>query len=123
MRRETISHKLRRPTPETVDDHDRPRTRAECRGGIRPCPYVGCKWNLYLDVKRNGSIQLNFADLEPDQMGESCCLDVADRGGASVIEVGRVINVTRHRIMQIEREARDSMPASFALALSQRSAR
>src|SRR5579883_3471647 len=35
---------------QLLADHtleDRPRTRAECENGIRPCPYVSCKHHLY----------------------------------------------------------------------------
>lgn len=57
----------------------RPKTRGDCVDGIRPCPFVGCKHHLYLDVTPSGSVKLNFPDLEPDQMGETCALDIADR--------------------------------------------
>src|SRR5271170_95860 len=43
----------------------RPRTRAECVNGPRPCLFVSCKHNLYLDVNpETGSIKLNFPDKE-----------------------------------------------------------
>src|SRR5262249_28750008 len=46
-------------------DEPRPRTRAECAEGQRPCPWVSCKHHLYLDVNpETGSIKLNFPDLE-----------------------------------------------------------
>src|SRR3954447_3808561 len=49
--------------PET--DHEKPRTRAECAEGPRPCPYVSCKHHLFIDVSpRTGAIKLNFPDLE-----------------------------------------------------------
>jgi hypothetical protein len=64
---------------------------------------VSCKYHLYLDVaKRTGAIRLDFPDLEPWQIPETCALDVADRGGANLEEVGRCMNLTRGRIQQIE---------------------
>lgn len=82
---------------------ERPRKRGECAGIERPCPWVGCKHNLYLDVSEaTGSIKMNFPDLEPDQMTESCALDVADRGGYTLQAVGAFMNVTRERIRQLE---------------------
>ena len=43
-------------------------TRAECVEGPRPCPYVSCKYHLYLDVQhRTGAIKLNFPDIEVEQ--------------------------------------------------------
>lgn len=38
----------------------RPKTRAECIDGIRPCPWVGCRANLLVDPLEDGSIALNF---------------------------------------------------------------
>jgi hypothetical protein len=83
-------------------DHDRPATRAECIDGIRPCPYVGCRYALYLDVNISGNLKFNFPDLEPDEMTESCALDVADRGDATLEQCGDIMNVTRERFRQLE---------------------
>lgn len=84
-------------------DHERPRTREECAGGERPCPFVSCKHHLYLDVSpRTGAIKLNFPDLEVWEMNETCALDVADRGGTTLEEVGAIMNLTRERIRQVE---------------------
>ncbi|MCS6902287.1 MAG: sigma factor-like helix-turn-helix DNA-binding protein [Myxococcales bacterium] len=87
--------------PET--NYPKPRTRAECAEGPRPCPYVSCKYHLYLDVQpRTGAIKLNFPDIEVEEMQESCALDVADRGGTTLEEVGAIMNLTRERIRQLE---------------------
>ncbi len=84
-------------------DHEKPRARAECIDGPRPCPHVSCKHHLYLDVSmRTGAIKLNFPDLEVWELTESCALDVADRGGATLEEVGAIMNLTRERIRQVE---------------------
>lgn len=81
----------------------RPLTRGDCYEMSRPCPFVSCKHHLYLDVSgATGSIKLNFPDLEPDEMGESCALDVADRGGATLEDVGAIMNFTRERTRQLE---------------------
>lgn len=37
----------------------RPQTRADCEGGPRPCPYVGCRASLLVDVLADGQIILN----------------------------------------------------------------
>jgi hypothetical protein len=90
--------------PET--GYWRPRTRAECADGPRPCPFVSCKYHLYIDVSpRTGAIKLNFPDLEVWDMGESCALDVADRGGTTLEDVGAIMNLTRERIRQVEVKA------------------
>ena len=35
-------------------------------------------------------------------MEETCALDVADRGGITLEEVGEILNLTRERIRQVE---------------------
>jgi hypothetical protein len=88
--------------PET-NDIEHPQTRSECVGGERPCPFVSCKHHLYLDVSaRTGAIKLNFPDLEVWEMTETCALDVSDRGGTTLEEVGAIMNLTRERIRQVE---------------------
>jgi hypothetical protein len=85
-----------------VDAH-RPRSRADCATGERPCMFISCKHHLYLDVNPStGSIKLNFPDKEIWEMGETCALDVADRGGITLEEVGTIMNLTRERIRQVE---------------------
>ena len=84
-------------------DIPRPTTRAECREEMRPCPWVACKHHLYLDINpETGSIKINFPDLEPWEMRETCALDVADRSGITLEEVGEIMNLTRERIRQVE---------------------
>jgi hypothetical protein len=87
-----------------------PRTRSECRTVPRPCPFVRCKYNLYLDVDpRTGSLKLNYPDREPDEMEESCVLDMAARCGMTLEEVGIAMNMTRERVRQIESAAGDHL--------------
>lgn len=86
-----------------VEDVVKPKTRAECQNGERPCPFVSCQHHLFLDVSaRTGAIKLNFPDLEVWEMNETCALDVADRGGTTLEEVGAIMNLTRERIRQVE---------------------
>jgi hypothetical protein len=90
--------------PET--EYWKPRAREECLDGPRPCPFVSCKHHLFIDVSpRTGAIKLNFPDLEVWDMGESCALDVADRGGTTLEDVGAIMNLTRERIRQVEVKA------------------
>jgi len=85
--------------PEGIE---RPRIRADCLMMLRPCPFVTCKYHLYLDVEKTGSIKFNYVDKEPWEIHPSCALDVADKGGLTLEEVGRLLNITRERIRQIE---------------------
>ena len=84
-------------------DIPRPTSREECRGEMRPCPWVACKHHLYLDINpETGSIKINFPDLEPWELKNTCALDVAERGGITLEEVGEIMNLTRERIRQVE---------------------
>lgn len=107
VRGHTVSQSRKLSLEEKGEDYpedvDRPKSRADCQGGERPCPFVSCEHHLYLDVNPyTGNLKLNFPDLEVDEMVESCVLDVADRGGVTLEEVGAVLNLTRERVRQIE---------------------
>jgi len=87
-------------------DYWRPASRGDCAEMERPCPFVGCKYHLYIDVHPvRGSIKVNFPDVEVWEMTETCALDVADRGGTTLEEVGAIMNLTRERIRQVEVKA------------------
>ncbi|HEX4619969.1 MAG TPA: sigma factor-like helix-turn-helix DNA-binding protein [Myxococcaceae bacterium] len=84
-------------------EQNRPKTRADCINGPRPCLFVSCKHNLYLDVNpETGSIKLNFPDKEIWELPYTCALDVAEKGGITLEEVGEIMNLTRERIRQVE---------------------
>jgi DNA-binding CsgD family transcriptional regulator len=110
VRAKTIAIDVELAPQETVgddlgypEDVDRPRTRGDCASMSRPCPFVSCAHHLYLDVNREtGTVKLNFPNLEVWELRETCSLDVADRGGVTLEEVGSIMNLTRERIRQIE---------------------
>jgi hypothetical protein len=114
MSRKEIARELRRQRAFGLVDPEldlvmreieqaRPRSRAGCAGGQRPCMFISCKHHLYLDVNPStGSIKLNFPDKEVWELDETCALDVADRGGITLEEVGAIMNLTRERIRQVE---------------------
>lgn len=72
----------------------RPRTRGECLGSPRPCPFVSCRWHLYLDVSPQGAVKINFPDVEPEELTVSCALDVADDGGRVLDEIAPLMNLS-----------------------------
>jgi hypothetical protein len=114
MSRKEIARELRRQRAFGVIDPEleqtmreieerRPRARADCASGPRPCMFISCKHHLYLDVNpATGSIKLNFPDKEVWELADTCALDVADRGGITLEEVGAIMNLTRERIRQVE---------------------
>lgn len=82
----------------------RPRTRAECVDGPRPCPWVGCRHHLFLEVNERGKLLLNFPEREPDELAQTCALDVANAvgdDGCSLEETGIFLNLTRERTRQL----------------------
>lgn len=79
----------------------RPRVRGDCEGTQRPCPWVGCSEHLYLEPGAR-SIKFNFPQLELEDLAETCALDVADRGGVTLEEAGKLLQLTRERVRQIE---------------------
>jgi len=90
-----------------MDNRTKPTTRGDClQGGCneeRPCPWVSCKWHLFFEQNRNQPM------LEPWEMPETCTLDVADRGGATIDEVGAALNISRERARQLEQQALDTL--------------
>lgn len=108
LRRLTRERKLRAGADEGGDGSElvqigaRPTTRAACRDGPRPCPWVSCRHHLLADVSEFGALKLNFPDRDLDELPASCALDVAEQGGLSLEAVGALLNVTRERARQIE---------------------
>ncbi len=87
--------------PET--EYWKPKTRGDCVDMERPCPFVSCKYHLYIDVHPvRGSIKVNFPDQDVWEMTETCALDIADRAGITLEEVGVIMNLTRERVRQLE---------------------
>ena len=89
-KRELERGRLEYPESETTALIERPKTRSE-------------EHHLYLDVsEETGSIKVNFPDLDIDEIPETCALDVADRGGITLEDAGRAMNITRERCRQLE---------------------
>lgn len=93
--------------PEGVE---RPRTRGDCANVPRPCPFVGCRANLYLEVvppnkrgrreERLPGLRFNFPDLDVTEMKDSCALDAADRGGMHLDDIGEALGISRQGVDQ-----------------------
>lgn len=85
----------------------------------RPCPWVSCRYHLYLDVKavgkqkKHGSIKIFFPDKDPTELKHTCALDLADEKveGMTLAETADTMNVSRERARQIEEVAKNKLRA------------
>ncbi|HEY1549250.1 MAG TPA: sigma factor-like helix-turn-helix DNA-binding protein [Kofleriaceae bacterium] len=109
-----------------VLNDSRPRTRAECVDGPRPCPWVSCVHHL-LDIRERGGTRNErgrifaadfelrtdasraaaeqFTDSVADHvvsMTSTCALDIAERGESTHLEIGQMTGVSHERIRQLE---------------------
>jgi hypothetical protein len=83
----------------------RPQTREECAEVPRPCPFVSCRHNLYLDVRSDGVLRINFPDREPDEMVASCALDLASDGPRTLDTIAGLMGMSKERARQLEHSA------------------
>ncbi len=95
-----------------------PATRAGCANVPRPCPYVGCSKNLYLDPgDKDGIIKIHDPSIEPHEMkpDRSCVLDIADANpdGLTLDACGEAMNITRERLCQVEVMALEKANANY----------
>lgn len=87
----------------------RPKCREDCVKAPRPCPWVGCRHHLFIEVTEVGSIRFQFPSLELGELRDTCSLDVAERGGLTLDDVSDLLNCTRERVRLIEKEALDKI--------------
>ena len=100
--------------PENFD-HLRPVTRCDCENGVRPCPWVGCRYHLAVQITDAGSLVIANPEIPPWEMEHTCSLDVADTyGGLTMSSVGALMCLTRERIRQIENTAVEKMVQAFS---------
>jgi hypothetical protein len=108
----------------------RPKVRADCKEGHRPCPWISCRHHLAdATVNERGRLHLMVLgphdtlglEATPDavddfveaaaeavvSMPDTCSLDVVDReaGGTTLEIVGNALSVTRERIRQLEKKS------------------
>jgi hypothetical protein len=81
----------------------RPKVRGDCVDGERPCSWVSCKHHLLTDRLHRMSNDEALDEL--DVMPETCTLDVADRGGASLQDVAEYIGTSERHIIAAEQRA------------------
>jgi len=104
-----------------ADCEDIPRTDA--------CPWVGCPMHLYTDIgESSGALKINFPDKEPWELEETCAIRAARKAQMAAPDdgdkmefrdavmdcgaVGKLMNLTRERIRQIEAGAKEKAKAT-----------
>jgi hypothetical protein len=82
----------------------KPRYRYECKDVPRPCPFVSCKFNNYLDVDKDGEVY--HLPIAPEEMGEtiSCTLDAVgdsgEKGGMYFLEE-EIANILHMKLVDV----------------------
>jgi len=116
---------LDRLRAEEPDDGRRrlPLTWGDCQDDEEPCPYVSCRYHLFLGVdESSGSLKLNFPDLfdpdgapEVEKMPATCALKVAELGGITLETMGELMNITRERARQLEASSLERLRKKLAV--------
>jgi hypothetical protein len=123
-----------------VIEPGRPTTRGQC-GEQRPCPFVGCRQNLFLASVGDGSrperqtMRVSGAARMPadrwhpwlwsdseiatslESLRESCALDVTRDfpDGITLEEIGALLGITREAARLVERSALRKLAANAAV--------
>lgn len=114
-------HRLLYPEADAIQAL-RPKTRGDCKDSIRPCPWVGCRHHLYLNVNEDtGSMTQNFPKTPVWDLTESCSLDLADANpdGLKLESMAGFMELTKERIRQIEEQAKDQLRATSGVELGE----
>ncbi len=98
---------------QPIEAGGRPVHRSQCAAGPRPCVWVTCRYNLYLDVRGDGILRLNFPDREPEEMMASCALDLATDGPRTLDSVAGLMGMSKERARQIEAVAIQKVRKAF----------
>jgi hypothetical protein len=96
----------------------RPKKRGECENGIRPCPFVSCRYHL------GHEIVAGMASASDDEivdrvlaMENTCALDLADEGEQTVTKIGSVMGISRERGRQVFKRACEKIGADPKILL------
>lgn len=94
----------------------RPPNRSVCEQGVRPCPYVSCRYHLYLDVRGDGVLRVNFPDREADELLASCALDMSEDGPRTLDQVAALMGMSKERARQLESSAMEKIRKALGAA-------
>jgi hypothetical protein len=95
----------------------RPRSRQDCANGPRPCPWISCRHHLWAEVAfvpRRKLYRWRNDAPAPWEMAHTCALDVAEEGGTTLEDVGKILGLTRERVRQLEAQALAKLARFFS---------
>lgn len=49
----------------------KPKVRGDCKGGFRPCPWVSCRYHIFIDQLEEGALVLNADIRRPEARGRA----------------------------------------------------
>lgn len=95
---------------------NKPILRGNCYDMPRPCPFIHCKHHTATEVVRNGQLKfsrlaISLQDLHPlsnhwlVRMPETCTLDRAEQGRATLDEIGLIFGFSHQRADAITKKA------------------
>jgi hypothetical protein len=97
---ERLAKEEKKKNPGSGEQRALPASFAQCPSG--PCPYVTCKYHLYLDITFDGGIRLNFPEIEPTDMMFPCALRfAANLGEHSFDELSRYVNTKPNMLRNV----------------------
>ena len=82
-----------------------PETRGDCLLGMRPCPWIRCRYHMIWVVNCKPHLWHRLSDddivAQILELPETCVLDVADRGGETLQNIGAILGISRERVRQM----------------------
>ncbi len=84
----------------------RPETREGCADMPRPCPFLTCKWHLGHEAIGPDVDDDTLAEAIASETGDTCALDVADRGPQTERWVAQLMGLSHQRVHQLSRDAK-----------------
>lgn len=91
-----------------------PKKRRECKDVPRPCPYVSCKYNTYIEIEQDGTITIPNKEPWDVDPKKSCVLDIIEdnKSGLSNQQIAEVLDLSREtvriRVINALSRAKDS---------------
>jgi len=106
----------------------RPTCRADCSEVSRPCPYILCKHNMFLDIKDNGSIrytqntkdplEVKHVEINGEKVMPSCSLDIAEQfpEGLSCDAIGTLLGgISRETVRLVSKKSTASISSRMSI--------